>query len=349
MSLNIEQIFYSFITSFSITFLAMPSIITVAKLKNLYDEPGGRKIHKTRIPNLGGIGILAGLIFSISFWVNFSLDAKIQYLITAITIMAFLGIKDDIVGLSPFKKFMGQIFTAFILVIWGDYRISSLYGIFNIGELPYIVSVLFTVLTIIIIINSCNLIYGINGLSGTIALLTSLIFGTWFYMVNPNSQLAIVAFALTGSLIAFLRFNVTPAKIFMGDTGSLILGVMLAVFAIEFIEINKTYRGVYYINSSPIVAIGILIIPLFDLLRSFSIRIYHKRSPFSADRNHLHHILVDLGLSHSFAVVVLLLFNIVIITFVFVFRNYGNYILGTAILLISILAAHFIQKKLKNK
>jgi len=353
MPSTIEHIFFSFITAFGITFLSIPSLISVAKIKNLYDEPGERKVHTVSVPTLGGIGIFAGLIFTITFWTNFSLYPKIQYIITAITIMAFLGIKDDIVGLSPFKKLMGQVFTAFILVIWGDFRINSLYGIFNIGELPYIVSIFFTVFTILVIINSFNLIDGINGLSGSIGLLTSLIFGIWFYMVDPNSQLALVAFALAGALIAFLRFNVTPAKIFMGDTGSLLLGTVLAVFAIEFIDINNTYKGEFHIKSSPMVAIGILIIPLFDLLRSFSIRIFHKKSPFTADRNHMHHMLVDLGFSHTLSTVVLLGFNIAIITYAFVLQDIGSYLLGSSILLLAIIFSTILyktsQKKLKNK
>ena len=349
MPTSIEHIFFSFLTAFGITFLSIPSLINVAKIKNLYDEPGTRKVHIINIPTLGGIGIFAGLIFTITFWTNFSLYPKIQYIITAITIMAFLGIKDDIVGLSPFKKLMGQIFTAFILVIWGDFRINSLYGIFNIQELPYIISVLFTVFTILVIINSFNLIDGIDGLSGSIGLLTTLIFGIWFYMVDPNSQLAIVAFALAGSLIAFLRFNVMPAKIFMGDTGSLLLGTMLAVFAIEFIDINNTYTGAYHIKSSPIVAIGILIIPLFDLLRSFSIRIFHKKSPFTADRNHMHHILVDLGFNHTVSTLLLLLFNILIIIYVFSCQNLGSYLLGSSTLLMAIIFSIIIYKRSQKK
>lgn len=333
----IQIIFFAFMSSMLITFFAIPTLINIAEKKNLFDEPDERKKHKKKIPTLGGMAIFAGLIFSITFWTKFSIEPKIQYIITAITIMALIGMKDDIVGLSPFKKLMGQIFTAFVLVIWGDIRISSFFGIFGIYELPYIVSVLFTVFTMLVIINAFNLIDGIDGLSGSIALVTSLVFSTWFCMYNENSQMAVVGFAFAGSLIAFLRFNISPAKIFMGDTGSLLIGTILAVFAVEFIEINNTYRGDFFVNSAPVVAIGILILPLFDLLRVFSIRIYHKHSPLYPDRNHLHHLLVDMGMSHTPAMFILVILNIVIITISFVLQNIGIYLLGTIILLIMLI------------
>jgi len=335
-----------------ITFFSIPSLINIAEKKNLFDEPDERKKHKKKIPTLGGMGIFAGLIFAVTFWTRFNIDPKIQYLITAITIMALMGMKDDIIGLSPFKKLMGQIFTAFVLVIWGDIRISSFFGIFNLYDLPYIVSVLFTVFTMLVIINAFNLIDGIDGLSGTIAFVTALVFSTWFYMNDANSQLAVAGFAFTGALVGFLRFNISPAKIFMGDTGSLLIGTLLAVMAVEFIEINSnTPMGEYHINSAPVVAIGILIIPLFDLLRVFTIRILHEHSPLYPDRNHLHHLLVDMGLPHTGAMAILVSLNIFIITIAFVMQNAGIYLLGFTILTIMLVFAGILSylKKQYNK
>ena len=136
----------------------------------------------------------------------------------------------------------------------------------------------------------------------------------------------------------------------MGDTGSLLLGLLLGIFAIKFIEINHTYTGQFSAQpATPIIAISIIIIPLFDLLRSFSIRLVHGRSPFRPDRNHMHHMLVDLGLSHVFATGVLILFNISIISIAFIFQDIGIYPLGFLILSIAILFSGILYFLLKRK
>ena len=345
----IETIIYSFITSLGITFLAIPTLIKIAKAKNLYDEPEERKSHKEPIPTLGGVAIFSGLIFAITFWTKFTLYPELQYIIAALAIVSLLGIKDDISGLSPFKKLMGQVFAAFVLTIWGDIRISSMFGIFGIGELPEIISVLFSVFTILVIINSLNLIDGINGLSGTTGIIAATTFGIWFFLVDPDSQLAIVAFSLIGALAAFLRFNVSPAKIFMGDTGSMSLGLILAVFAIEFIEMNNHYSGPFAIKSAPIIAMAIILFPLFDLLRSFSIRIAKGKSPFRPDRNHIHHMLIDLGLTHSFATFIINMFSISMIILALLLRDIGNYLLGGLLIALSLSFVGLLYFLLRRK
>lgn len=345
----IETLVYSFITAFAISYLAIPIVINIAKKKKLYDVANSRKSHKGSVPTLGGIAIFAGLIFSLTFWTKFSSYWQLQFIVAALSIVSLLGIKDDIDGLSPFKKLIGEIFAALILTIWGNIRITSMSGIFGIHELPYIISILFTVLTIIVIINSLNLIDGINGLSGSIGVISSIIFGTWFYLVDNNSQLAIIAYSLAGALIAFLRYNITPAKIFMGDTGSLALGLILSVFAIEFIELNKVSSGQFHINHSPVVAIGILFFPLFDLLRSFTIRISKGRSPFKPDRNHIHHMLIDLGLTHTVATLLIVLFSLLIILISFLFRNIGTYILGFSLLALGLIITGLLYYAVKRK
>lgn len=351
MTEAIQNLLLSFITALVVTFMVIPLLIKFAEKRNLYDEPDSdRKSHTTRTPTLGGIAIFAGVIFSISFWTNFIGFSEIQYIITAITIISFVGIIDDVIGMSPFKKLMGQLFAAFVIVVWGDIRINSLFGIFGVGELPYIISILFTIFTLIVIINSFNLIDGINGLSGSIGVVSSFVFGVWFYLYDENSQFAIIAFALFGALVGFLRYNYTPAKIFMGDTGSLLLGLLLGVFAIKFIGINITYTGQFSAQpATPIVAISIIIIPLFDLLRSFSVRLIHGRSPFKPDRNHMHHMLVDLGLSHEFSTGVLILYNIAIISIAFICKDIGIYPLGFLILLISIFFSGSLYYLVKRK
>ena len=231
----------AFISSFTLTFLAIPSIISVAKKKNLFDEPGDRRSHTVSTPSLGGIAIFAGTVFSIILWTPFAQDfGKLQYILCAFIIIFLIGAKDDIDPISPSKKLMGQVFAAGILVFNADIHITSLYGILGIYELHDWVSYGLSVFTILVIINAFNLIDGINGLSASIGTLITLTMGFWFFKVD-HPEIAIVAYSLAGALIAFLKYNITPAKIFMGDTGSLLLGLVCSVLAIKFIDSGLTH------------------------------------------------------------------------------------------------------------
>jgi UDP-N-acetylmuramyl pentapeptide phosphotransferase/UDP-N-acetylglucosamine-1-phosphate transferase len=339
------DIILAFLTSFVLTFLAIPSIISVAIKKRLMDEPGERRSHTVSTPSLGGIGIFAGTIFSIILWTPFKYFGDLQYILCSFIIIFLIGAKDDIDPMSPGKKFAGQIFAALILIFKAKVVLTSFQGIFGIYEIPYFVSVALTLLTILVIINAFNLIDGINGLSGSLGILISVVLGVWFYQID-RIEIAIVAFALSGSILAFLKYNVTPAKIFMGDTGSLLLGLVCSILAIKFIELHNELQGSPYeefaFNAAPAVAFGILILPLFDTLRVFTMRVLKGSSPFEPDRNHIHHLLIDSGLTHMQATSTLVVVNMLFIFIVVKMQNIGSLnllilIMGLAILLSSLL------------
>lgn len=314
----------AFISSFALTFLAIPSIISVAKKKNLVDEPDDRRSHTVSTPSLGGIAIFAGTIFSIIMWTPFEEDfGKLQYILCSFIIIFLIGAKDDIDPISPSKKFMGQIFAAGILVFKAEIALSSLYGIFGIYELVPWVSWLLSIFTILVIINAFNLIDGINGLSASIGTLITMTMGFWFFKID-HPEIAIVAYSLAGALIAFLKFNITPAKIFMGDTGSLLLGLVCSVLAIKFIELHKGIDSEWAFQSAPAVAIGFLILPLFDTLRVFTLRILKGKSPFYPDRTHIHHLVIDSGLTHMQATGVLVVVNMLFIFMVVQLQHVGT-------------------------
>lgn len=340
----------AFISSFTLTFLAIPSIISIARKKNLFDEPGERRSHTVSTPSLGGIAIFAGTIFSIILWTPFAQDfGKLQYILCAFIIIFLIGAKDDIDPISPYKKMLGQVFAAGILVFNADIQITSLYGIFGIYELPDVVSWVLSIFTILVIINAFNLIDGINGLSASIGTLITVTMGFWFFKVD-HPEISIVAYSLAGALIAFLKYNITPAKIFMGDTGSLLLGLVCSILAIKFIELHNGLESEWAFSSAPAVAIGFLILPLFDTLRVFAKRIAKGKSPFYPDRSHIHHLLIDSGLTHMQATVVLVLVNLFFIFMVVTLHEIGTLklltlILGVAILLSTIL--YFISKNKK--
>ncbi|HMU03858.1 MAG TPA: MraY family glycosyltransferase, partial [Saprospiraceae bacterium] len=325
-------IILAFITSFALTYLAIPSIIHIAVKKNLMDEPGDRRSHKVSTPSLGGIGIFAGTVFSIILWTPFNYFGDLQYILCAFIIIFLIGAKDDIDPMSPSKKFLGELFAAGILVFRAKIKLTSLYGFFGIYEIPEFASIILSIFTIIVIINAFNLIDGINGLSASLGLLITFVLGIWFLLVG-SIEISIVAFALCGALVAFLKYNITPAKIFMGDTGALLLGTVCSILAIKFIELHNVIRdSAYTFSSAPSVAIAILILPLFDTLRVFVLRIMEGKSPFNPDRKHIHHIMIDLGLTHMQATGVLFMTNILFIILAIMLQNVGNLMLLAIIL-----------------
>lgn len=309
--------------AFLITFFAIPVIIQVAKDKKLFDEPDERKVHKNVIPTLGGLGIFAGFIIATLMGVPSAISSELQYFAAATTVIFFLGIKDDILVLSASKKFIGQLIAAGIIIKFGGIQISNFHGFLGVYEIPHITGTIISLFTIIVITNSFNLIDGVDGLAGSLGLLTTLVFGTYFFYAGQLTY-AVMAFSLAGSIIGFLIYNFSPAKIFMGDTGSLLLGLVNSILVIKFINTAGNAASNFPIESAPAIGFSILMIPLFDTLRVFGLRIMQRRSPFSPDRTHVHHFLLDLGLSHRMVTITCVLVNITFIAMAFFMRGLGT-------------------------
>jgi UDP-GlcNAc:undecaprenyl-phosphate/decaprenyl-phosphate GlcNAc-1-phosphate transferase len=344
------ELLLSFITAFIPSYFIIPSVIKVAEVKHLFDEPGERRSHTVKTPSLGGIAIFAGVMFSMIFWMPFETFKDLQYTLCAFIIIFLIGVKDDIVEISPYKKLLGELMAAGIVVMKSGVKITSLHGFLGIYAIPDWFSVFLTVFTIIVIVNSFNLIDGINGLSGSISTLIALMLGGWFFAVD-RLGLAIMAFSLAGAVVAFLKYNFTPAKIFMGDTGALLLGLMLSILVIQFIEVNQIILGKnpYAVAAAPAVAIGILILPLFDTLRVFTIRILRGRSPFSPDRLHIHHLLLDSGLTHMQATGVLVLVSLIFMAFVFFMQSIGTFQLLALTVLLAFVMSMLLQRSVEKK
>ncbi|MDO6433820.1 MraY family glycosyltransferase [Flavitalea sp. BT771] len=331
------DVLLSIAISFTITFLAIPAVINVAEMKKLFDMPDERKVHHSPITPLGGLGVFAGFVFGCLLTLHFNQYPDLQYFMAASLVIFFLGLKDDILIISPVKKFIGQVLAAFIIIYYGGIQIRSMNGFLGIYQLPEMFSLLLTYFAVIVVINSFNLIDGIDGLAGSLGLLSTVIFGIYFLNVNPNMlPYAVVAFSLAGSLLAFLIFNFQPAKIFMGDTGSLLVGTINAILVIKFINVANSEDVSFRIASSPAVGFTILMVPLLDTLRVFGIRMFNRRSPFSPDRNHIHHLLLDKGFSHKAITFFLVTVNAAMITLVFLARN-----LNCTVLIFSVIAIFF--------
>ena len=331
---TVLEILFAFGVSLFITIVSIPHIIKVSRLKKLYDVPDERKSHKSAIPTLGGLAIFAGFTISASlFYPKDATLVEFKYIIPAVLIVFFIGIKDDILITSAMKKLLGQIIAALIIVIMGKIRITSMYGLFGVESINESWSLALSTFTILVIMNGINLIDGINCLAGGVAMVVSSFFGIWFF-INDFQGPTIIAVSLLGGIIGFLFFNRTPARIFMGDTGSLIIGLILSVLAIKFIELNKVAESFSY-KSAPIVAFGVLIIPLFDTLRVMLYRVLKGQSPLSPDQNHVHHRLLEIGLSHMNAALIIMTVNVLFIAVVSFWRLLDNLVLLAIVLLLA--------------
>ena len=308
--------------SFTITFFAIPAIMTVAERKKLFDIPDERKIHRTPIPSLGGLGIFGGFALACLLTIQFQFAPEFQYFFAAAIVIFFLGLKDDILVISPIKKFIGQVIAAFLIIYKGGLQIQGMDGFMGVYELPEMFSLALTYFTVIVIINSFNLIDGVDGLAGMLGIMTCTILGIYFLQANLASY-AILAFSMAGSIAAFLIFNFPPAKIFMGDTGSMLIGLICSILIVKFINVAQTPAGAFPINASPAIGFIILMIPLLDTLRVFGIRIFNRRSPFSPDRNHVHHLLLDRGLSHRTITLTLVTLNFFFVAAAYLGRGIG--------------------------
>lgn len=322
--------------AFLITYFAIPIIIRVAKEKKLFDEPDERKLHVDTIPTLGGLGIFAGFILASllgSPQIAPPLPGyELQYFAAAAIIIFFLGMKDDILILPASKKMAGQLIAAAILIKFGSTYINDMQGFLGIYQIPNVASIVLSAFTIIVITNSFNLIDGVDGLAGSLGALTSLIFGIYFYQTE-HLAFAVLSFSLMGALLAFLIYNFSPAKIFMGDTGSLLVGLTNAFLAIKFINVAATPNANVQISAAPAIAFAVLMIPLFDTLRLFTLRILQRRSPFSPDRNHLHHLFLEIGLSHRSTTLIYVVSNIGFILLAYCLQGLGTTLLMGILLL----------------
>ena len=347
------QIVISFIVSIVITITAIPVIINISKLKDLMAEIEIRSSHDELTPTLGGVAIFAATLISYFLWKIPSEENEIHLAVSSLIILFFLGIKDDILILSPKKKILIQIAASLLLITLGDLRITNLYGLLGYNSISYLPGVILTTFIFIVLTNAVNLIDGIDGLAGSFGFLSSICFATLFYKLDLYAYV-ILSVSLGGSLLGFLRYNFSiKNKIFMGDTGSLILGFLISFFAIKYITINSSYAYDSRLeNDAPLIVMVILILPLFDTLRMFSSRLLSGKSPFKGDRNHFHHILLDRGLSHLNATIILLIFNLLAIYFYSEFSNQFsnnmNFMLYFSFFILYCLLAYFLARNISK-
>lgn len=308
-------------TSFIISFLLFPVLIKLLHYLEMFDKPGSHKIHDRHTPSIGGAPIIIAFVFALVFALPFGELSKLKIFFIALTLMFITGLRDDILTLTPRQKLVSQLLPIFILVIFGAVKLESFYGLSSI-QFPLWFSITITIFTITILTNAYNLIDGLDGLAGTIAAIVFAFYGFWFFSTS-NFTLALIATSFFGGTLAFIAFNWQPAKIFMGDTGALPIGLLLSFLTIQFINLNFQLPSefTFRFQASIATAVSVLIVPIFDTLRVIIIRLSHLQSPFKADKNHLHHQFIKLGFSHAQSVLFLAGINVLCIMIAIILRN----------------------------
>lgn len=352
------KVVLSFVFSFLITWYSIPTIIKISRRKNLMDEPGQRSSHERKIPNLGGIAMFFSIAVCASIFA-YQLFDLYKFLFASLVILLYVGVMDDIVVMRAYKKLLAQIVVAALLVIGSDVRIRSLFGVFGVYELNYFLSVIFSIVTFIILVNAYNLIDGIDGLAGIYGVICFSLFGISYYRLGEyNYPLVILSTTIIGTVIGFLYYNLSDRskKIFMGDTGSMLLGFLLTFTSICFMDIfivKKVQGAVFYhLNTAPVMAIAIMILPIIDTLNVITIRLAEKRSPFDADKNHIHHKLLKLGITHKRATLYIISYYLFIVIISYFLRHVEVNLLLIIILLLGFLGAYlpdfFYKRKINN-
>ncbi|MEO7989585.1 MAG: MraY family glycosyltransferase [Chryseolinea sp.] len=309
------------VTAFLISFIISPVIIKYSLEKNLVDMPSRRKIHKKITPSMGGIAIFIGFTIASSIWLDFHLWTSLRYLYASLLIVFLLGVRDDIVPLKVLHKLFGQV-VAVVILMGSSIQINSLHGFLGIHELPIIANYAITTFSVIIIINSFNLIDGLDGLAGSIGLVALTALGIWFYLAD-DFLFALLCFAMSGGVLAFLFFNWEPSQIFMGDTGAMVIGLLLAAFTIHFMNVNAALPIDHPAKFAATIAAAtcFIIIPLCDTLRIIILRLSKKQSPFTPDKSHIHHAIMRLGMTHSKTTIILASVHVFFIAVIILFRK----------------------------
>lgn len=359
----------AFLLSVGTGWVIIPRIVMISKKKRLFDELSARKSHTGMVPRLGGASFFPTFLFAFTLTMgmryifgydvadDYFMDSlcELMFLLAGSTVLFCVGMADDLTGVGYKGKFLAQTLSA-VLICCSGVEITSLDGLFGIYEIPYWVGIILTVLIIVLLANAYNLIDGIDGLCSGLSLLALLTFGFWF-IVHGIYVYAMMAMAMAGVVLVFFFYNVLGKrlKVFMGDTGSLLLGYLIAFLGLKFYSLNVS--GEFFrINAAPAVFWGVVSIPVFDVVRVFCARMVAGLSPFYPDRRHIHHKLLRIGLTHLQSAMVIVLLQVGFILLNFLLRNVSinlllaiNVALGFAVnYLLNVLGGRYVAPQVQQ-
>ena len=326
-----------------ISYVSIFGVIKLLKSHSLMDNPGKRKIHLAPTPSMGGIGVFLGIIPA---WI-LGVDTEMIIVLILFSTLLLIGVLDDLKDLSAYLRLGVQVGIGITLFVF-DFRIDSLHGIFGVTEISSTISFIITVFFTVGIINAFNLIDGINGLAGGIVAINSFVFGTIFYL-HSELEYATLSFVLGSSLFGFLLHNFRKkANIFLGDSGSLVLGGAMAIFSLKVFGLNSDNQ-VLNIN----LIIGMLLIPVLDVIKVILVRLYNKKEVFDADNSHFHHKILSITKSHTRTSFFIHLMLILVISWIYIASRESNekvmLILCVSILAINLLIDLILYKKFLSK
>ena len=302
-----------------------PKILKIAILKNIVDNPDARKLQRNPVPVMGGIAVFFGIVIGLCSSQAMFNSASTFMLISAMLIMLYVGTIDDIINLSPGIRFLIEIMVIVWLMYVSGCSINSFWGLWGVNAIPEWLSYALTIFAAVGIINAINLIDGVNGLSSGYCFMSSVLFAAYFY-ITGNQIMTTLALSAAGAIIPFFLHNVfgQSSKMFIGDGGTLVIGTMMAMFVMNILDrqadcTELVSKGVGLIPF----CLAVMSIPVFDTLRVMSTRILNKKSPFSPDKTHLHHMFIDLGFSHIGTTISILSMNFLIVTAWFISYRLG--------------------------
>lgn len=331
--------------SFLSALTLIPAIIRIARSINVLDRPDKRKIHSVSTPSMGGIAIFVAIFLAAAIAIPMESLAPERYFIGASILVFLLGIRDDLSSLQARHKLVIQLFSAFLVVNYGGVKVEGLEGLFGIYHFPWYFDEFFSIFIIVVLTNAFNLIDGIDGLAGGVSFIISLVM-SWVFYQSGDLTHALIGVSIAGASLSFLLFNWYPSKIFMGDTGSMLMGFMLTVLMIQMLTapIEVSVLG------APIaVSFALLLLPIYDTLRVIMIRIFTGRPPLSPDRNHIHHVLLKLGYNHAQASIALLGYNTLMIVLTLSLQELGELWLVLSMSVFTIAVGMLLDRKLVRR
>ena len=313
-----EVIMY-YITLFAVSLCAtwwiFKKVLKIAILKNIMDNPDERKIQRVPVPVLGGAAVFFGMLVAFAVAATIYDVSNMFAMVCVMMIMLYIGTIDDIIDLSPWVRFIIEIIVVLMLVFSDGSSIDNFHGLWGIGILPDFVAIPLTVFACVGIVNAINLIDGVNGLSSGYCIVTCLIFGLAFLLTGDVGRASLAILSI-GALIPFIFHNVfgKKSKMFIGDGGTMMMGIIMSSFVINALKSHSTIAAAVPENFGMVAfVLAVLAIPVFDTLRVMTARIVRGGSPFSPDKTHLHHLLLDYHFSHIGTTAVEILSNMLVV------------------------------------
>lgn len=304
-----------FFIAFAATWLVFRPALRIAKSKNIVDNPNARKLQKTPIPVLGGCAVFFGIVFGMCFFKTMMNYTSLFPVLGSMTVMLYLGTMDDITDISPKVRFVLEVLIALLLVYGSKTAIVDFQGLWGIGGIPVWLAVALTVLMFVGVVNSINMVDGVDGLCSSFCILICAMFGLVFFL-GHNYSFAALAAVCVGALCPFFLHNVFgwDSKMFLGDGGTMVMGTAIASMVLAFLNGNDGLIVFTSLDFSKIAfCLAVLAIPVADTLRVMTVRIFRRQSPFHPDKNHLHHKFITIGFSHIATTAVELFLALVII------------------------------------